>query len=108
MVQQASFITSLVTSFVLFCVLLVVYIIFSRLPANAVIYYPLRLMRGEDEEAVMKSHSAFAWITNAIKASEAEIVAAAGLDAAVYMHLFSAGRRPLLSRRPHVLTFVDD
>lgn len=91
MVQQASFITSLVTSFVIFCILMVVYVILSWRPGNAMIYYPLRLLKGEDVATVAKRHSAFAWITESFRASEDDIVAAAGLDAAVYIHLFTAG-----------------
>lgn len=91
MVEQASFITSLVTSFVVFCILLVAYAILSRRPGNAVIYYPLNILRGEDPAALVKRRSPISWITDSFKASEADIVRAGGLDAAVYMHLFTAG-----------------
>ncbi|KAG0616625.1 hypothetical protein M758_5G129300 [Ceratodon purpureus] len=90
MVQQASFITSLVTSCVVFLVLNLVYIILHRRPGNAVIYYPLRLLRGEDAATVAKRHGAFTWIVESFRATEDDIVAAGGLDAAVYMHLFTA------------------
>lgn len=90
MVQQVSFITSLVTSFVVFCILMVVYVILHRRPGNAVIYYPLRLLRGEDAATVAKRHGAFTWIVEAFRATDDSIAAAAGLDAAVYLHLFTA------------------
>jgi hypothetical protein len=96
MVEQASFITSLVTSFVVFCILLVAYSILSRRPGNAVIYYPLSILRGEDAAALVKRRSPISWITDSFKASEADIVAAGGLDAAVYMHLFTAALQIIL------------
>jgi hypothetical protein len=103
MVQQVSFITSLVTSFVVFCILMVVYVILHRRPGNAVIYYPLRLLRGEDAATVAKRHGAFTWIIEAFRATDDDIAAAAGLDAAVYLHLFTAGITPIsLRRRSHV------
>ncbi|KAG0617408.1 hypothetical protein M758_5G188100 [Ceratodon purpureus] len=90
MATTGSFITSLVTSFVIFCILLIVYAILSRRPGNAVIYYPLRILRGEDGPAVVKRRGMFSWVLDSFKASEDDIVAVAGLDAAVYMHLFTA------------------
>lgn len=92
MVEQASFITSLVTSFVIFCILLVLYSILRQRPGNALIYYPLRILRGEDGPTVVAKHRGpFTWIVESFKATEDDIVAAGGLDAAVYMHLFTAG-----------------
>jgi len=91
MVAQASFITSLVTSFVVFCILILAYAILSRRPENAVVYYPLRVLRGEDGAALAKRRGPLAWIIESFKATDDDIVAAAGLDAAVYMHLFTAG-----------------
>lgn len=97
MVAQASFITSLVTSFVVFCILILAYCILSRRPENAVVYYPLRVLRGEDGAALAKRRGPLAWIVESFKATDDDIVAAAGLDAAVYMHLFTAGMdRPCL------------
>lgn len=101
MVQQASFITSLVTSFVVFCILMLVYVILHRRPGNAVIYYPLRLLRGEDPATVAKRHGAFSWIIDPIKATEDDIVATGGLDAAVYMQLFTAGIIPIFHTSSH-------
>lgn len=90
MATDSSFVTSLVTSFIVFCILLVVYAILSKRPGNAVVYYPLRILRGEDGPAVVKRRGMFSWVTDSFRASEDDIVAAAGLDAAVYMHLFTA------------------
>lgn len=91
MASQASFITSLITSFVVFVILMLLYAILSRRPGNAVIYYPLRILRGEDGTVVAKRRKPFSWAIDAFKAKEDDIVAAAGLDAAVYLHLFTAG-----------------
>jgi hypothetical protein len=84
MATTGSFITSLTTSFLIFCLLLIVYAILSRRPGNAVVYYPGRILRA-------KKRGMFSWVKDAYRASEDEIVAVAGLDAAVYMHLFTAG-----------------
>lgn len=97
MATQSSFITSLVTSLIVFLVLWLVYAILSRRPGNAVIYYPLRVLRGEDGPTVAKRRGgAFAWVREAFKAKEDDIVATAGLDAAVYMHLFTAAFQIIL------------
>jgi len=87
MTTTASFITSLLTSFIVFCVLLVVFAILSRRPGNFNIYYPLRVLRGEGPFA--KKRGAFGWIKEAYLASEEDLVAIAGLDATVYIHLFT-------------------
>lgn len=89
MTTTASFITSLLTSFIVFCVLLVVFAILSRRPGNFNIYYPLRVLRGEGPFA--KKRGAFGWIKEAYLASEEDLVAIAGLDATVYIHLFTTG-----------------
>lgn len=96
MATTASFITSLVTSFAIFCLLMVVYAILSRRAGNAVVYYPLRILKGEDGPVLAKRRKLFSWAIEAFKAKEDDIVAAAGLDAAVYMHLFTAGNHRAL------------
>lgn len=69
---------------------MLVYFILSRRPGNAPVYYPLRILRGEDGAVAAKRRGPFSWITESYRATDAEIVAAAGLDAAVYIHLFTA------------------
>lgn len=91
MVETTSFIVSLAFSSGVFVLLLGVYIVTSRRPGNAVIYHPLRLLRGEDVGAIMQGRGLFSWAMEAWKATEDEIVDVAGLDAAVYLHLFTAG-----------------
>lgn len=91
MVQTSSFIVSLVFSSCVFVLLYGVYIVTSRRPGNAVIYHPLRLLRDEDVFAILRARGPFSWAWEAWKASEDDIVDAAGLDAAIYLHLFTAG-----------------
>jgi hypothetical protein len=67
-----------------------VYIVTSRRPGNAVVYHPLRLLRDEDVGAILRARGPFSWALEAWKASEDDIVDAAGLDAAIYLHLFTA------------------
>ena len=55
------------------------------------VYYPGRILRGENGPELAKKRGMFSWVKDAYRASEDEIVAVAGLDAAVYMHLFTAG-----------------
>lgn len=91
MVETSSFVVSLLFSSCVFVTLFGVYIVTSRRPGNAVIYHPLRVLRGEDVGAILQGRGPFSWATEAWKASEDEVVDAAGLDAAVYLHLFTTG-----------------
>lgn len=91
MVETSSFIVSLVFSSCVFVLLFGVYVVTSRRPGNAVIYHPLRLLRGEDAGAILQARGPFTWATEAWKATEDDIADAAGLDATVYLHLFTAG-----------------
>lgn len=90
MATTGSFVTSLLTSFVIFLVLILIYAILSRRPGNAVIYYPLRILRGENGPEVAKKRRFLGWAIDSFKASEDDVVAVAGLDAAIYLHLFTA------------------
>lgn len=90
MTAISSFITSLATSFVVFVILVLLFLILSRRPGNAHIYYPLRALRGE--LPLSKRRGVFTWAIEAFKVSEKELVARAGLDATVYIHLFTAGK----------------
>jgi hypothetical protein len=89
----ASFITSVVTSFVIFVVLVLVFTWLSRRPGNAPVYYPSVLLRGLDpwEGRRRGTRSPVGWIQDAISASEADVIAAGGVDAAVYLVFLSSG-----------------
>nr|CAB3451929.1 unnamed protein product [Digitaria exilis] len=88
----ASFITSVLTSFVIFVVLVLLFTWLSRRPGNAMVYYPSLLLRGLDpwEGRRRGSRSPVGWISDAISASETDVVAAGGVDAAVYLVFLSS------------------
>ncbi|KAF8732286.1 hypothetical protein HU200_016266 [Digitaria exilis] len=88
----ASFITSVVTSFVIFVVLVLVFTFLSRRPGNAPVYYPSLLLRGLDplEGRRRGSRSPVGWIRDAISTPEADVIAAGGVDAAVYLVFLSS------------------
>jgi len=89
----ASFLTSVLTSFVIFVVLVLVFTFLSRRPGNAPVYYPSLLLRGLDpwEGRRRGTRSPFGWIRDAISASETDVIAAGGVDAAVYLVFLSSG-----------------
>ncbi|PKU69353.1 CSC1-like protein ERD4 [Dendrobium catenatum] len=87
----SSFLTSLGTSFVIFVVLMLFFTWLSRKPGNQVVYFPSRILRGlEPWEGARRSRSPVAWIREAFAATEADIVASAGVDAAVYLIFLSS------------------
>lgn len=87
----SSFLTSLATSFVIFVLLMLLFTWLSRKPGNHVVYFPSRILRGLDaSEGGPLSRSPLAWIKAAFAASEADIVAAAGVDTAVYLIFLSS------------------
>ncbi|XP_062189010.1 CSC1-like protein ERD4 [Phragmites australis] len=88
----ASLLTSLVTSFVIFLVLVLVFTWLSRCPGNAPVYYPSLLLRGLDpwEGRRRGTRSPVGWVRDAVTASEADVVAAGGVDAAVYLVFLSS------------------
>ncbi|KAG0541642.1 hypothetical protein BDA96_02G034500 [Sorghum bicolor] len=88
----ASFITSVLTSFVIFVALVLVFTWLSRRPGNAPVYYPNLLLRGVDpwEGRGRGTRSPVGWIRDAISASEPDVVAAGGVDAAVYLVFLSS------------------
>ena len=89
----ASFLTSVLTSFVIFVVLVLVFTFLSRRPGNAPVYYPSLLLRGLDPWEVRRrgTRSPVGWIRDAISASETDVIAAGGVDAAVYLVFLSSG-----------------
>lgn len=89
----ASFVTSLLTSFVIFVVLVLVFAWLSRRPGNAPVYYPSVLLRGLDpwEGRGKGTRSPVGWVRQAFSAPEADVIAAGGVDAAVYLVFLSSG-----------------
>ncbi|KAJ4758943.1 ERD (early-responsive to dehydration stress) family protein [Rhynchospora pubera] len=85
-----SFITSFTTSFVIFIVLVLLFTWLSRKPGNSVVYYPNPISRGLDPfENRKRSMNPVGWIREAFVASEADVIAASGVDAAVYLVFLS-------------------
>jgi hypothetical protein len=87
--DTAGFVTSLLTSFVVFLLLLALHAFLSRLPSNAVVYYPRKILNGAAPPD--RSSGALAWIKDAYFTTDDEIVRQAGLDAAIYMTFLSSG-----------------
>ncbi|KAG1348174.1 putative CSC1-like protein ERD4 [Cocos nucifera] len=86
-----SFLTSLGTSFLICVVLMFLFTWLARKPGNEVVYYPNRILRGLDpSEGGRRTRNAFAWIKDAFSATEAGVVEAAGVDAAVYLVFLSS------------------
>ncbi|KAK3432736.1 hypothetical protein EUGRSUZ_D00261 [Eucalyptus grandis] len=87
----SAFLTSMITSFVIFLVLLVLFPWLSRRPGNKVVYYPNRLLRGVDpfEGGNRTSRNPFAWIREALSSTEQDVVAVSGVDTAVYFVFLS-------------------
>lgn len=88
----APFVTSVLTSFVIFVVLVLVFTWLSRRPGNAPVYYPSLLLRGLDplEGRRRGTRSPAGWIREAISAPETDVIAAGGVDAAVYLIFLSS------------------
>jgi hypothetical protein len=91
MVSTGGFVTSLLTSFVVFLILVALFTVLSRMPANYNIYYPARILNGQGVPGGpgKKKPGPFAWIREAYMASEDDILAIAGLDATVYIRFFT-------------------
>jgi hypothetical protein len=91
MVTMSAFFTSLVTSLVVFVILVILFSILSRRPSNAYIYYPNRILHGQEPPDLVKKAGVFTWIKEAYSATDAELVAMGGLDAWVYTYFFTTG-----------------
>lgn len=89
MTATAAFVTSLVISFVIFVVLFLLFLILSRRPGNFHVYHPLRALRGEGPFG--NKYGPFQWAIDAFRVTDEQLVAAAGLDAVVYVNLFTTG-----------------
>lgn len=86
-----SFLTSLATSFVIFLVLMVVFAWLSAKPANHVVYYPNRILKGLDPTGGSTTRSPFAWIQEALSTSEQDVISMSGVDTAVYFVFMATG-----------------
>ncbi|KAG6546299.1 hypothetical protein Mapa_012340 [Marchantia paleacea] len=89
MVAASSFITSLLTSLLIFIVLVLVFAWLSRRPSNKYVYYPALLVKSRPIPDPTQTRSPWAWMKEAWQATEDEIVEVAGLDAAIYINLFT-------------------
>ncbi|KAH9328269.1 hypothetical protein KI387_000377, partial [Taxus chinensis] len=93
----SSLLTTVGTSFVVFLVLLLLFTWLSTRPGNYVIYYPSKILKGNHgsgkekgkDAFVPRSRTPFTWMVEAWQATEDEIIAAAGLDASVYLIFMS-------------------
>ncbi|KAF8030753.1 hypothetical protein BT93_D0056 [Corymbia citriodora subsp. variegata] len=87
----SAFLTSLITSFAIFVVLIAVFAWLSSRPGNKVIYYPNRLLKGMDpfDGGNYASRNLFAWISEAFSSSERDVIAMSGVDTAVYFVFLS-------------------
>ncbi|XP_076949742.1 hyperosmolality-gated Ca2+ permeable channel 3.1-like [Bidens hawaiensis] len=87
----SSFITSLVTSFIIFVILMILFAWLCTKPGNAVVYYPNRILKGLDPSDGSRSstRNPFAWIREAYSSSEQDVVALSGVDSAVYFVFLS-------------------
>lgn len=93
MTATGAFVTSLLTSFTIFCALVVAFVILSKWKANYNIYYPVRLLAGTGPPGYAKRRrNLFGWVKEAIATPQDELVRVAGLDAAIYLNFFTAGQ----------------
>ncbi|MCO5607709.1 hypothetical protein L7F22_061908 [Adiantum nelumboides] len=83
----SGFVTSLITSSLIFLVLLALHAWLSRRPWNKEVYYPSKLLKGIPPPA---DYGFFSWIYHAWSATEDQIVQHVGLDATVYMIFLSS------------------
>ncbi|KAE7996140.1 hypothetical protein FH972_000888 [Carpinus fangiana] len=80
-----SFLTSLGTSCVIFVILMLLFAWLSKKPGNAVVYYPNRILKGLDPfDGGSRTRNPFAWIHEAMTASEQDVISMSGLDTAAY------------------------
>ncbi|KAI9126931.1 hypothetical protein K1719_002527 [Acacia pycnantha] len=85
-----SFLTSLVTSFIIFVVLMLLFAWLSAKPGNNVVYYPNRILKGMDPfEGSSKTRNPFSWIKEALSSSEQNVITMSGVDTAVYFVFLS-------------------
>ncbi|KAG9137217.1 hypothetical protein Leryth_025378 [Lithospermum erythrorhizon] len=87
----SSFLTSLMTSFIIFVVLMFLFTWLSRREGNEVVYYPNRILKGMDPYEGSRRHTRnpFAWISEAMSSTEADVINMSGVDSAVYFVFLS-------------------
>ncbi|XP_031403910.1 CSC1-like protein ERD4 [Punica granatum] len=86
----SSFVTSLVTSFLLFVVLMLLFAWLSRKPGNMFVYYPNRILKGLDPiDTGYAARNPFAWAREALSSTEQDVIAMSGIDTAVYFVFLS-------------------
>lgn len=90
MVDFSSFVTSVATSFVIFLVLVLVFAWLSKKPSNNVIYYPNRILKGLEPCEGRRTRNPFAWIGEAFRSTEKDVIEMAGVDTAVYFVFLSS------------------
>jgi hypothetical protein len=96
----SSFLTSLGTSCLIFVILMLLFAWLSKKPGNAVVYYPNRILKGLDPfDGGSKTRNPFAWIHEAMSASEHDVISMSGLDTAVYFVFLGTGLSLLLFSR---------
>lgn len=88
MTATSAFVTSLLTSFGIFCGLVFAFSILSKWKVNHNIYYSARITAGEGPTAAARTRNPFAWLREAIFTSDEELIRIAGLDSAIYLNFF--------------------
>lgn len=97
-----SFLTSFGSYLAIFVVLMLLFIWLSGRPGNEVVYYPSRVVKGMDpHEGRSKNFNPFSWIREAVGASEDEVIAMAGVDAAVYLVFLGTGNGSSTNYQQH-------
>jgi hypothetical protein len=91
MTATSAFVTSLLTSFAIFCGLVAAFTFLSKWRGNFNIYYPARILAGIGPPGSAKRRNPFTWAKEAFMTSEEELIHVAGLDAATYLKFFSTG-----------------
>ena len=86
--DTSGFITSLITSFIIFLVLLALHALLSRRPGNYLVYYPSKIIKNLSPPS---NAGIFSWLHEAWSVSEEDIIKHAGLDAAIYMKFLTSG-----------------
>jgi hypothetical protein len=100
----SSFLTSLGTSFLIFVLLMLLFTWLSRKPGNVVVYYPNRILKGlVPWDGGSRTRNPFAWIREAMSATEQDVISMSGFDTAVYFVFLSTGLSLVLSRFPFIL-----
>lgn len=90
MTATGAFATSLLTSFLIFCGLVVAFGVLSRWKSNYNIYFPSRILSASVAKFPVPVNP-LAWVKEALLTPEVELIRIAGLDAAIYLNFFTAG-----------------